>query len=71
MQLELEFEIPDIHCKKCASKIQQALESVSGVESAEFNVQQRHGTVVIDTLKTNSLKIKAMILALGFTAMIN
>ncbi len=71
MQLALEFDIPDIHCKKCASKIQLALESVSGVESTEFNVQQKHAKIIIDTLKTNGSKIKAMILALGFTAMIN
>ena len=71
MQLALEFDIPDIHCKKCASIIKQALESVSGVESTEFSVQQKHAKVVIDTLKTDSSKIKAMILALGFTAMIN
>ena len=71
MQQALQFDIPDIHCKKCAAKIKQALESVSGVESTEFNVQQKNAKVVIDTLKTDGSKIKAMILALGFTAMIN
>ena len=71
MQQALEFDIPDIHCKKCAAKIQQALESISGVESTELSVQQKHAKIVIDTLKTNGSKIKAMMLALGFTAMIN
>ncbi len=70
MILTVEYNIPDMHCKKCAEKISLALQFTAGVSSTIVNLESLHATVQIDPLIINGTKIKAMLGALGFNAMI-
>ncbi len=70
MRLTVEYNIPDIHCKKCADKIALALQFTAGISSTNVNLENHHATVQIDPTIINGTKIKAMLGALGFNAMI-
>ncbi|MCE7742229.1 MAG: heavy-metal-associated domain-containing protein [Candidatus Heimdallarchaeota archaeon] len=64
------YEIPDIHCKNCARKIGLALGFTSGVDSSEVSFSEKKATVEINPEKISKYKIKAIIVALGFSAML-
>ncbi|MHA1198826.1 MAG: heavy-metal-associated domain-containing protein [Candidatus Heimdallarchaeaceae archaeon] len=64
------YEIPDIHCQKCARKIGLALGFTSGIDFSEVNFKERTATVEINPDKISKYKIKAIIVALGFSAML-
>ena len=70
MRLLIEYEVEDIHCKKCAEKIELALKYTAGIETSEVNLEEKHVKVKIDPFKITSSKIKMMLIALGFSAMI-
>lgn len=70
MILTVEYSIPDMHCKECANKISLALKFTAGVSSANVNLDNLHATVQIDPLMISGKRIKAMIIALGYNAMI-
>ena len=70
MILTVEYNIPDMHCKKCANKISLALQFTAGVSSAKINIDDHHATVQIDPMIITGTRIKAMIIALGYNAMI-
>ncbi len=70
MKLTVEYNIPDMHCKKCADKISLALQFTAGVSSADVSLDTLHATVQIDPLMITGKRIKAMIIALGYNAMI-
>lgn len=70
MNQDVVFDIPDIHCKICANIIKQALHFTAGVEKIETSFEERNASVSIDTELITSKKIKTMIIALGFSAMI-
>ena len=70
MKQTISFEIPDIHCSKCAKKILLALEQTAGIENSDVNYGEKQATVQIESLVISSNKIKAMLIALGFSAMI-
>jgi len=64
------INIPDIHCTKCARKIGLALKFTSGVDSSVVDFKEKKATVDIDTDKISKYKIKGIIVALGFSAML-
>ena len=64
------YEIPDIHCTKCARKIGLALGFTSGVDSSCVDFKEKTATVEINPDKISKYKIKAIIVALGFSAML-
>ncbi len=64
------YDIPDIHCAKCARKIGLALGFTSGVDSSEISLKEKRAIVEIDPNKITKNKIKAIIVALGFSAML-
>ena len=64
------YEIPDIHCTKCAQKIGLALKFTSGVDFSEVDFKERKATVDINPEKISKYKIKGIIVALGFSAML-
>ena len=70
MKQSIEIDIQDIHCRKCAHKIALALEQTLGVESSEVNFKEKQASVVIDNYIISGSKIKAIIIALGFSAML-
>ena len=70
MILTVEYNIPDIHCKHCANKIALALQYTAGVSSSKVNLETHNATVHIDPMVISGMRIKAMLVALGFTAMI-
>ena len=70
MLLTVEYDIPDIHCKKCADKIALVLKYTAGVSSSEVSLENHHATVKLDPHVISGVKIKAMLVALGFSAMI-
>jgi copper chaperone CopZ len=70
MKQTISIEIEDIHCSKCARKIAVALEYTAGVESSEIDLKEKQATVKIENLIITGSKIKAMIVALGFSAML-
>ena len=70
MRQTISLEISDIHCTKCAKKIALALEQTAGVESSEVDYSGKQATVNIENLIVSSFKIKTMIVALGFSAML-
>ncbi len=70
MNQDVVFDIPDIHCKICANIIKQALYFTAGVEEIETSFEERNASVSINPEMITSKKIKTMIIALGFSAMI-
>lgn len=70
MNQDLVFDIPNIHCKICANIIKQALYFTAGVEEIETSFEEGNAIVSIDTELITSKKIKTMIIALGFSAVI-
>ncbi|MHA1551769.1 MAG: heavy-metal-associated domain-containing protein [Candidatus Heimdallarchaeaceae archaeon] len=70
MILTVEYNIPDMHCKKCANKISLALQFTAGVSSAILTLDDHHATVNINPMIISGSRIKAMIIALGYNAMI-
>ncbi|MHA1347101.1 MAG: heavy-metal-associated domain-containing protein [Candidatus Heimdallarchaeaceae archaeon] len=70
MILAVEYNIPDIHCKKCANKILLALQFTAGVSSAKVNLENHHAAIQINPLEISGARIKEMLKALGFNAMI-
>ena len=70
MRQRFVYEISDIHCNKCAAKIRLALEYTSGVESTEVSLKEKTAIVNIDPEKITTKKIKGIIVALGFSAML-
>ena len=70
MILTVEFNIPDIHCKKCANKILLALQFTAGISSTTVNFENKHTIVQIDPTVINVNITNAMLGALGFNAMI-
>ncbi len=64
------YEIPDMHCTKCARKISLALGYTCGIDSAEVSFKEKTATVDINPDKITTNKIKAIIVALGFSAML-
>ena len=70
MILTVEYNIPDMHCNKCANKISLALQFTAGVSSAKINLDDHHATVKIDPAIISGSRIKEMIIALGHNAMI-
>jgi copper chaperone CopZ len=69
MKQTISFEILDIHCSNCAKKILLALEQTAGVESSVVNYGDKQATVQIENMIISSKKVKAILIALGFTAM--
>ena len=41
MKLIIEYEIENIHCKKCAEKIELALKYTAGIETSEVNLAKK------------------------------
>lgn len=70
MRVIIEYEIENIHCKKCAEKIELALKYTAGIETSEVNLAEKQVKVKIDPFQITSSKIKMMLIALGFSAMI-
>ncbi|MCG3221085.1 MAG: heavy-metal-associated domain-containing protein [Candidatus Heimdallarchaeota archaeon] len=70
MKQTISLEISDIHCNKCAKIIALALKQTAGVESSTVDYDEKQATVNIENLIISSYKIKTMIVALGFTAML-
>ncbi|MHA1954677.1 MAG: heavy-metal-associated domain-containing protein [Candidatus Heimdallarchaeaceae archaeon] len=70
MKQTISLEISDIHCNKCAKKIALALEQTAGVESSNVDYGGKQATVEIENLIVSSYKIKMMLVALGFSAML-
>lgn len=70
MKQTISIEIEDIHCSKCAHKIELALEYTAGVENSKVDFSGKQATVQIENLIISSSKIKAMIIALGFSAIL-
>lgn len=70
MKQTISLEILDIHCSKCAKKIALALEQTAGVENSEVDYSGKQATVKIENLIVSSYKIKMMLVALGFSAML-
>ncbi|NPD88938.1 MAG: heavy-metal-associated domain-containing protein [Asgard group archaeon] len=70
MKQTISLEISDIHCSKCAKIIALALEQTAGIECSEVDYGEKQATVKIENLVISSYKIKTMIVALGFTAML-
>ncbi|MFW9852466.1 MAG: heavy-metal-associated domain-containing protein [Candidatus Thorarchaeota archaeon] len=70
MKLKIEYEVENIHCKKCAEKIELALKYTAGIETSEVDLEGKQVKVEIDPFQITSLKIKMMLIALGFSAMI-
>ena len=70
MRVIIEYEVENIHCKKCAEKIKLALKYTAGIESSEVNLTEKQVKVKIDPFQITSSKIKMMLIALGFSAMI-
>ena len=70
MKVKIEYEIENIHCKRCAEKIELALKYTAGIETSEVDFEEKQVTVEINPFQITSLKIKMMLVALGFSAMI-
>ncbi|MCK4897057.1 MAG: heavy-metal-associated domain-containing protein [Candidatus Heimdallarchaeota archaeon] len=70
MILTVEYNIPDMHCNKCANKISLALQFTAGVSSANVTLENHHAIVKINPAIITGIRIKAMIIALGYNAMI-
>jgi copper chaperone CopZ len=70
MTQNLVYDIPDMHCKKCANVIKLALDYTAGVEKTEIKFSDRNAIVSIDPKIISKKKIKAIIIALGFSAML-
>jgi len=68
--LTVEYNIPDMHSKKCANKISLALQFTAGVSSANINLDNHLATIQIDPTIITGTRIKSMIIALGYNAMI-
>lgn len=43
--MKTELKIEGMSCGHCVRSVKEALESVSGVRSAEVNLEQKHATV--------------------------
>ncbi len=70
MRLVIEYEVENLHCKKCVEKIELALMYTAGIETSEVNFEEKQVKVKINPFQITSKKIKMMLLALGFSAMI-
>src|SRR3989338_5046543 len=61
------FDIRGMHCASCAQKIEQALESLPGVESCAVNLATRKAVV---TGSVGQEKIFQTVLGLGYEAVV-
>ncbi|MHA1223302.1 MAG: heavy-metal-associated domain-containing protein [Candidatus Heimdallarchaeaceae archaeon] len=70
MQSQIKVEIPDIHCKKCAAKIKLALDYTAGVNSVELHVDDKYIIAEIDSFIISRQRLKTLLIALGFSALL-
>ena len=70
MKQQFVYEISDIHCARCAKKISLALGYTFGVESTEVSLKNKTAVVSLDLARVTTSKIKGIIVALGFSAML-
>ncbi len=61
---KMTFEV-DGKCEMCKMRIEKAALDVSGVKYATWDVASRQLSLVMDERKTNSMKIKSAIAAVG------
>ncbi len=66
----LVYDIPDMHCKQCAKVLRLALGFTAGVEKTEISLENLNASISIDPRIISKTKIKAIIVALGFSAML-
>ena len=58
----------NLHCDKCALKIQDNVAFEKGVKDMSCDVETKKVTVVFDTAKTDTLKLQSAIEKLGYSA---
>lgn len=66
---EREFLIPNMVCEGCATKIQQSLQAVPGVQEVRPKVAQKHVQVTYEPAKVPVERLKEVIGQAGFTAL--
>lgn len=57
-----------IHCDKCGKKVQENIGFEKGVKDLKVDVPGKTVTVTFNPAKTDTLKLKAAINKLGYTA---
>ena len=58
----------NLHCDKCALKIQDNVAFEKGVKDMSCDVETKKVIVVFDTAKTDTLKLQSAIEKLGYSA---
>src|SRR2546429_8069074 len=55
-----------MHCAACVGKVERALASVPGVESASVNLATEQAAVVFDPARTDLARLRAAVAAAGY-----
>ena len=63
----LAVHIEDMHCRKCADRINARLSKVEGVDTVTFRIGKHLVNVRFDAELTNSAEIRAQLLKSGYT----
>lgn len=58
----------NLHCKNCAAKIVDNVSFEKGVKDLKTDVEKKTVTIVYDTKKTNTVKLRDAIKKLGYSA---
>ena len=61
------LRIDDMHCQKCADRITQRLQKVSGVDSLTFKLDKHYVYVRYDANRTSRADIRAALVQSGYT----
>ena len=60
MTQQLVYDIPDMHCKKCANVLKLALGFTAGVEKTEISLEKLNASISIDPKIISKNKRKQM-----------
>jgi copper chaperone len=63
---ETTIKIEGMSCNHCVARVQNALTSVAGVESAEVNLEKKQAAVKYDSSKADLEKFKEAVKEAGY-----
>ncbi|OGK97424.1 MAG: copper-translocating P-type ATPase [Candidatus Rokubacteria bacterium RIFCSPHIGHO2_02_FULL_73_26] len=66
MATEVTAPVRGMHCAACVGKVEHALTSVAGVESASVNLATERATIAFDPAQTDFARLRAAVEAAGY-----
>ncbi|MEK7386844.1 MAG: heavy metal-associated domain-containing protein, partial [candidate division NC10 bacterium] len=63
---EITAPVRGMHCAACVGKVERALTSVAGVESAAVNLATERATIAFDPARTDLARLREAVAAAGY-----